>query len=206
MPFIGENGWDEDKRDVFISDCVTVIENHLLRPGTKRYPPGKPGLFPHVVTIVLSDFIKARDANSEVPNDATVLCATQSVAQVIARGAVMGVDFYYLTFDQNEPFVGHILDRQNNRKARKHLEPITGRISQIAQADMRDVPALQMADLFAWCYSHKKRTSRFRWQNRLLSHRRWIDDWFEYDALVKVIPGVADTVKSWGLPRRRPTR
>ena len=56
---------------------------------------GSPDYFPHVVTIVLSDFIKARDANSEVPNDATVLCATP---QVIARGAVMGVFFYYLTF------------------------------------------------------------------------------------------------------------
>ena len=206
QPFTKENGWDEAKRDVFISDCVTVIEKHLLHPKSKREPRGRPGLLAHVVTIVLSDFIRARTANPEVPRDVTVLCATQAVDRAIARGKVIGVHHYYLTFDQNEPFMGHILDRQHNRKARKHLAPVIERISHIGESDMREVPALQMADLFAWCYSHKKRTPRFDWQNRLLSHRKWIDDWYTYDKLIRIIPGVADLVQSWGLPPRKPTR
>jgi hypothetical protein len=189
-----------------MSDCVTVVEHHLCVPNIEnRSKEGRAGLIPLVVTVVLEDFIKARSSNTDVPETATELCGAQSVAMMLARGKAMGVDFYYLTFDQNESFMGHILDRQNNRKARKHLEPIAGRIEQIDESDMRDVPALQMADLFAWSYSHKRKPI-YPWQHRMLSHAKWVDDWYDYDAIAKVIPGVAALVKSWALPRRRPTR
>jgi len=186
--------------DVFISACAQTVENHLAVPYENN------GLVPHVVTIVLKEFIQAREANSEVPKDATVLCATQSVAMVLARGAGMGAHFVHLIFDQNEPFMGHIYDRQHNKKASKHLKPFAGKISDLSETDMRAVPALQMADLFAWSYSHKNMKPLHEWQKKLLSRRKWVDDWFDYDALVKVIPGVASLVQSWGLPPRKPTR
>jgi len=204
-PFTKQNGWDESKRNAFISDCVTVIERHMALPRTRTNPDGRVGILPYSLTIVLKDFLRARKANPEVPKTATEICATQAVYRCLQWGNYIGADFFHLIFDQGEPFMGHILDRQHNRKARKHLKPITGRITSIIQADMRDLPAMQMADLFAWCYSHKNREPRFKWQNRLLAHRKWIDDWLEYDALIKIIPGVAKTVAAWNLPPRRPT-
>jgi hypothetical protein len=206
-PFTKDNGWDKTRRDKFISDCVTVIEQHTARPRTKQDPDGKVGLVPYTFTIVLKDFIRARAANPEVPKTATEICATSTVLRCLEWGGHIGAKFYHLIFDQGEPFMSHILDRQNNKKARKHLAPITSRITSIGQSDMRDVPALQMADLFAWCISHKNQKPRHNWQNRLLSqHARWVDDWFTYDQLINIIPGVSDLVKSWKLPGRTPTR
>jgi hypothetical protein len=158
------------------------------------------------MTVVLKDFMRAANDNPDVPKDVTVLCATQSVMQAITRGEVMGAHFYHLVFDQHEPFMKHIIDRQTNKKARKQLGPIVERITSVIPADMRRVPALQMADLFAWCYSHKNVKPHHVWQKKLLAHRDWVDDWFGYDALVKIKPGVAGLVNSWDLTPTRPTR
>jgi hypothetical protein len=185
---------------------VAVVENHLLRSITKSDPHGRPGLLPYVMTVVLADFIRARDDNPEVPKDVTVLCATQSVIQAVARGEVMGAHFCHLVFDQHERFMRHVIDRQTNPKARKELGPIVDRITSVISTDMRRVPALQMADLFAWSYSHKNVKPHHEWQKKLLAHRQWVDDWYGYDALVKLIPGVASRVRSWGLPPHKPTR
>jgi hypothetical protein len=118
----------------------------------------------------------------------------------------MGAHFYHFVFDQNEPFMGHVSDRQTNRKAKKHLKSFVDRILSTTTGNMREVPALQMADLFAWCVSQKGRKPRFRWQNRLLNQRDWFHDWFGYDQIVNPIPGVPALVKSWNLPRRKPTK
>jgi hypothetical protein len=209
-PFTKENGWDKRRRNAFISDCVAVVENHTARPRTKqdkqdRY--GRFGIVPYTFTIVLKDFLRARDVNPEVPKSATEICATSTVLRCLQWGEHIGADFYHFIFDQGEPFMSHVLDRQNNKKARKHLAPITGRITSIGQSDMRDVPALQMADLFAWCISHKNNTPRHGWNNRLLNHHaKWVDDWFDYDQLIKILPGVSNLVNSWKLPARTPTR
>jgi len=206
-PYTTENGWDAHKVQAFLSGCIGTIENHLVVPNIEdRTKEGKYGLVPHVVSIVLKDFIRARDANADMPRAVEELCVTQSVATVFARGDALGADFYYLTFDQNEPFMGHVLDRQRNRKARNHLKPITGRIMHTGESDMRDVPALQVADIFAWSYSHKRTVPLYPWQSTLLTHYKWVDEWFEYDDLLKLIPGVTDLVKSWNLPPRKPTR
>jgi hypothetical protein len=205
-PFTKENGWNKTKRDAFLSDCVRVVEKHLLQPMQIK-PPGKHGLMPHVVTVVLADFMRAIQDNPEVPKDVTEICVTQSVGSVMERGqASFGAHFFHLIFDQNEPFKKHVVHRQENKKARKHLTQIVNRITSITEADMREVPALQMADLFAWSYSHKMQEPHHSWQERLLLHRSWVDDWYEYDALVQIRPGIADLVKSWNIPRGRRTR
>lgn len=205
-PFTAENGWDIKRRDPFLSACADVVEKHLLQPMQIR-PPGKPGLMPHVVTVVLDDFLRATNDNPEVPKDVTELCATQSVAQAMERGAAsFGAHFFHLIFDQNEPFKKHVIHRQENKKARKHLTQIVNRITSVTEADMRSVPALQMADLFAWTYSHKMQKPHHSWQKRLLRHRSWVDDWYGYDMLVQIRPGVSDLVNSWNIPRGRRTR
>jgi hypothetical protein len=206
-PYTKANGWDESKVQDFISGCVQVIENHLTIPNIEdRSKPGRDGLFSHVISVVLKDFIRARDACADLPKTVEEICATQSVAMVFERGKAKGADFYYLTFDQNEAFMGHVLDRQRNRKARKHLQPVVGRILGTGEADMRDVPALQVADVLAWSYSHKRNKPLYPWQQTLLKHYKWVDDWYEYDDLLKLVPGVSSLVKSWNLPPRTPTR
>ncbi len=204
-PFTLAAGWNDKKVYDFLLDCAEIADGHLVRPYTRK-DPGREGLLAHVVTIVLKDFLRARDVNPEVPRDVTVLCATQSVATLLVRGTNRDTNFYHLFFDQNEPFMGHIYDRQHNKRAKKHLRPFAGKISQIGERDMRDVPGLQAADLFAWSYSHQKELGLHDWQKKLLKHGRWVNDWYAYEALARVIPGVADTVRSWNLPPRKPTR
>ena len=208
-PFTKANGWDVLRRDAFISDCVTVIDNHIARPRTKSEPDGRDGLLPYVLTVVLDDFVRARTSNPEVPRTAEEICATQTLFRCLQWGEYRGAElhhpfFYHLVYDQGEKFMGHVLDRKHNKKAKKHLAMME-RVT-VTETDMRHTPALQMADLFAWCISHKKSKHRYAWQNRILAYSKWIDDWLEYNQLVKIIPGVSDLVKSWNLPPRKPTR
>lgn len=203
-PFTRDNGWDEDRRDAFLLDCVTVVDNHIGRPRTKTMP-ARVGLVPYTVTIVLDDFLKARKVNPAVPKTATELCATQAAWRCVDLGYRAGANFFHLVFDQGEPFMGHIHDRMRNKKARKHLK-ILNRITSLTEADMRLFPAIQMADLFAWCISHKNSESRFKWQNRILAYRKWIDEWFTYEHMAQIKPETADLVNSWNLPPRRATR
>ena len=206
-PYTQRRGWDKTRVNEFISDCVSVINNHLTIPNiADRRKPGRVGLFPHVISIVLKDFNKARDVVPNFTQDATELLAVQSAFLIFERGKAGGAHFYYFTFDQNEPYMGHILDRKNNRKARRHLAPYLDRLQHIGQSDMRNVPALQVADLFAWSYSHKNHRPLYDWQKSLLKHRQWVDDWYDYDAMIKPIPGAGDIIKSWRLPKRKPTR
>jgi hypothetical protein len=94
-PYTTENGWDKDKVQDFLSGCVGTIENHLVVPNIEdRTKEGKYGMFPHVVSIVLKDFIRARDTNPDMPRAVEELCATQSVATVFARGQAQGANFY----------------------------------------------------------------------------------------------------------------
>jgi hypothetical protein len=93
-----------------------------MRPNRRPKVLLKEGLLPCVVTINLKDYIKARSENPRVPRNATMLLATQSVSRIIRQGVRFGFKFYDLTFDQNEPYMGHIIDRQKNKRARKRIE------------------------------------------------------------------------------------
>jgi len=98
-PFTRENGWNKDKRDAFLLDCVAAIETHTLRPSSNKLPLGKLGLLPYIVTVPLKEFLRARSHNPEVPKDVTELCAVQAVARAHAIGQIMKADFYHLIFD-----------------------------------------------------------------------------------------------------------
>jgi len=99
-PFTEAKGWNKVKVDAFISDCVGVIERHLIIPNFDNpKKPASPGLFPHVVSVALSDFVKARNVNPDVPNTAEEVCAVQSIFLVLERGRALGTHFYRLIFD-----------------------------------------------------------------------------------------------------------
>jgi len=201
-PFKRDGGWDQLRRDQFIADCVKIVEGHIALPIGGSLP-SRDGLLPFTVTVVLDDFKRARDANPEVPKDATEILATQALHACLEWGQSRGAHVWYLFFDQNEPYRGHISDRRHNPKAVRQV-PLMDRVFIQEEADMRYVAALQAADLFAWCVSHKKKHLH-AWQTDLLRLPR-LDEWIEYGDLLKPIPGVADLVKKWKLPRRRATR
>jgi hypothetical protein len=200
-PFSRADGWDEHRRDSFIAECVNVAERHIARPLGEIVPP-RDGLLPFTVTVVLDDFKRARDVNPDVPKNATEIMATQALNACLEWGQSRGADFWHLFFDQNEPYCGHVSDRQRNPRALKQV-PLLKRIFIKPSPDMRRSPALQLADMFAWCVSHKNK-HRHEWHRDLINLKR-LDRWLGYDDLVNPIPGVADLVEKWKLPRRRPT-
>lgn len=200
--FSRTKGWNKDRRELFLSECVDVIEKHLIRPPGKRH-----GLIPYVFSLVLKDFVEFSAANPDlISNDASEVCSTQAVTRVVLQGRKIGANFFHLVFDQNEPFIKHVRQRQRNKVAQRFLEPVTERITSVTESDMRVTPALQLADIFAWSYSHKLRPKKYPWQDRLLAHRAWTDDWYDKAKLQAMVdPEHFPEVKKWNL-KRKPTR
>jgi len=201
-PFDAGSGWSSDRVDSFIWECVATIGRHIAIPVHNSAVP-REGLYPFTATVVLKDFVCARGANPEVPKDATEVLATQALHACIEWAESRGAHFMDLFYDRSEPYRGHAVDRQRNPKAVMQLPSLT-RITIHPDIDASCTPALQMADLFAWNVTHKEAAKR-PWHHALLDLPRG-DEWIGYDDLIKPIPGVPDLVKSWKLPKRKPTR
>lgn len=198
--FKREKGWDEEKRDRLFFGCVGVAREHFAHLLGKI--PTVPGLLAHTTTINLQDFQRARLENSQVPPDANEICATQAIASCFQWAKNYdSIEGYRLVFDQNEPFRGHIWDRYSNPKVKKRYPHYSG-IIEISEANMRFKPALQIADLLAWCVSHKDEPHQFAWQEELLS-RPWWQEHGKYEQIIKPVPGVLETWRSFNLPKRK---
>jgi hypothetical protein len=115
--FSTEKGWDRSSVDRLISDCVDVIADHIEIPRENVDFQQRPGLYPITLSILLNDFVQARQTNSNLPRSVTELCATESVSFCLKRGERLGANWYHLYFDQGEPFYGHIDDRMRHPKA-----------------------------------------------------------------------------------------
>jgi hypothetical protein len=121
-PFDNDSGWTEKSRDAFLLDCVTVASRHIAHQKTNR-SGSMVGLYPATITIVLKDFNEARDLDKRLPRTPYEICTTQALYRALEWGnEIMGAEYYHLFFDQNESFRGHICDRQQNKKARRHLK------------------------------------------------------------------------------------
>jgi hypothetical protein len=67
---------------------------------------------------------------------------------------------------------------------------------------MRSTPALQAADLLAWCVNRQRKTPiLLDWQDRVLSIDR-DEDVFDENRLSTVNIDRLQEVRSWGMPRR----
>lgn len=205
-PFTRENGWSEEKRDRLLFGCVRVALNHFAHLHRTRLTV--PGLLPHTTTIDLRDHNRARSESPEVPPDAREICVLEAINSCFrwSKNYSPGIDGYALIFDQNEPFRGYILDRCSAPKVRKEY-PEYKKIDKdkIKDADMRCTPALQIADLLAWCVSHKDDERQFSWQADLLS-RPWWAEKGTYEQLVKHRPGSLEKWRNFNLPKRKPHR
>jgi hypothetical protein len=186
--FAKEKGWDKPLVDALISDCVRLISEYM------------DSLNVVTMDIYREDFLRARKTVPSLPNTMSELCATESLGFCFKYGKDKNADWYQLYYDQGEPFFGHICDRKNHRKARRHI-PNLSKVAVLAEANMRLFPPLQMADLFAWAISHNHRVSR-EW-HRCLNDLDWKSLCLRYENLVRPIEGAAELIESWNLPRRK---
>jgi len=198
--FSRDRGWSRESVDALILDCVGVIAEHISLPG----PFGniaRPGLHVVTLTIPLDDYRRARESNSNLPNSVTEICASESLGFCFRWGRRVGAHLYYLYFDQGEPFYGHVCDRKRNKKSRRAIT-LMENVALLGESDMRGVPALQLADLFACCINHNDAVSR-EWHGRLHG-LAWDSLYLDYGFLVKPAPGALERTAAWNLPRRRP--
>jgi hypothetical protein len=194
------DGWDDRRVELLLDDCVTVIERCAsVRSGRKLTFTG---LRPATITVVLKDF---KRASAEIQNLGSVehVCAVQAAVCCLRYGKMMGFDKFQFYFDQNEPFLGHIRDRINNRKSRVS-GPDWKLIVHTGASDMRRIPALQAADILAWPVNHKDQI-RGNWQRRLLEIDR-DKQWLDYSELMYCDRDIAKSVAAFRLPRRKPMK
>jgi hypothetical protein len=195
-----KNAWTEAQVGSFVEDCVSVIERcTTTRKGDEFVYLG---LRPVTVSVLVRDFKKAL---ARIPDLGSIenLCVIHAAAHCNAYGLMTGHHKFQFFFDQGEAFYGHLCDRIRNKKAKKAAPGIQS--VHLEQANMREVPALQAADLFAWAINrtYKDGSARFEWQKRLLAIDR-DEEVFRYARLLKPNREHIDIVKSWELPPRRP--
>jgi hypothetical protein len=203
--FSKRDGWTETKRDAFIADCVSVIERCAVIQKGGHIGVFGHGVRPHSVSVILDDFKRAAEVKPDI-GTAEYNCAIQSGSLVFHYGEAVGARQYQFYFDRNERFYGHIRDRVDNKKSRQH-SVLWKAVVSTAEVDMRHVPALQACDLLAWSINHEyeEGKARFPWQARVLKVDR-CNSWYNYERLINPVQEHIDIVKTFKLPRRKPTR
>lgn len=200
--FSRENGWDETSVDALILDCVKVIAKHIEIPeGTPDLRPRK-GLYPVTLLIPLSDWLKARKDLPDLSNTMAETLTTESLGFCFKRGRAVGAKYFELYFDQGEPFHGHVSDRYRSPKARREM-PLLESIVHLGESNMRIVPALQMADLFAWCVNHNHQVVR-DWHG-ILHGLPWESLFLDYARLINPHPKAIEMTRKLNLPKRQTT-
>lgn len=198
--FAKEKGWTNRRVDLFIDDCVDVIERHITIPDGVPGRRPRAGLYPVTLTILFDDWVKAIKTVPALPNTIEELCATESLGFVFRWGKQIDAKKYEFHFDRGEKFYGHIHNRWTHPKAKKDIEMMKDVIS-VDEVISMSVPALQMADLFAWCINRAKQETR-DWHIRL--HKLpWRAPLLDYEHLIKPMPKVLESIASWKLPRRK---
>jgi hypothetical protein len=208
--FDRKRGWNNKKVDAYISDCVDVLENSLAQAGrifvrtAYGYLPNitKQGLNGVTMTIPVKDFRRARDVVPDFPNNIAELCASEILGFVFRYGRRLGVEGYQLYFDRNEPFYGHVRDRWNGKESKRQINEMK-KVNTVAEAEMSISPALQIADLFAWCINHQDKVCR-NWHKRV-GDLSWDSFTLTYKYLINPTPGALKRTAAWNFPKRRRT-
>jgi len=200
-PYSRDEGWDRNRIDRFMRDAVKIAGRYLARP-IKAGDQGRIGIYPYTVTINLKDYIRARADLPKIPNSADEVLATETLNACFKFGKhFAGTEHYSLVYDQMETFRGYTSDRQRNSKALRAYPPFQQIISN-TEANSRFVPALQLADLLAYCYSHKRDPGpKFQWEEKMLAQP--IDEAYaDYPKLINPIPHSLELAKTMKFPRR----
>jgi len=198
--FTKEKGWNKNRVDAFIGDCVDVIGSQVTIPDGVTGKRPREGLYPVTLTIPFDDWLRAKKTLPELPDTIEELCATESFSFALKWGRYIGAKKYQVYFDRGEPFYGHIRNRWRHPKANKDIE-IMKDVINVDESISSEVPALQMADLFAWCINHNDNVTR-EWHGRLHS-LSYNSPLLDYEHLIKPRQGVLEIIDSWELPARR---
>jgi hypothetical protein len=113
-------------------------------------------------------------------------------------------DEYFLFFDQGEPFYGYVRNLCESKKAKQDAGLIK-RITQTSEINMRRVPAMQLADLYAWAVSHGPDKEKPEWHEKFYKLPRSGE---YHDRTTMTHENLIDPElwKSWKIPPRKPTR
>jgi hypothetical protein len=108
-------------------------------------------LLPVTVSIVLEDFIRALAVAPDLgtPQHTCVVQCLEFCFQYSVR--FLNARKFQLFFDQGEPFYGHVRHRMENNKSRAE-NGVWADVIHCGEADMREVPGLQAADVMAWAF------------------------------------------------------
>lgn len=197
------SGWEETQVDMFLMDCVKVAGRHGIKADGKGNI-ARFGLFPYVSSVVLKDFLCARFLRPEMPPSANEpVFRTALTASLLWGKDQAECDEYHMVFDRGEPFYGILCNLLESKKARLEsgaLKLITAH----TQACMQTVPAIQLADLFAWGISHKLEPQKKEWHKKLLELSIG-QDWRDSTNMFDVHPDAGAWTK-WRIPKRKATR
>jgi len=197
-------GWKIDQADSFLRDCVRVACKHCAR-ATIGDIPGKFALFPFVVSIVLKDFVERAKLESLASKNANEACLRQALGEVLLWSENQAACAQcQLFFDQGEPFYCHLCQLLQNKVAVKTAF-LLSKITHRSESDMRSEPALQLADLYAWCQCNRNSEWNPVWKQKLLrSHFRW--QWIDNSNIHDVNQDHQTEWLRWELPKRAATK
>jgi hypothetical protein len=162
-------------------------------------------LFYAVVSFVLIDFVEFAKQHPEAPNNVNESCLRQALAEVLPWSFEQAAcDQCHFFFDQGEPFYGHLKQLLESKKALKDATALR-RISHYSESNMRCVPALQLADLYAWGQSHRHSKWKPDWLQSLL--KTWfLWQWIDKTNLQQSDHKDQAIWSTWNLPKRARTR
>lgn len=196
--------WDKPRKDSFLRDCVRIIGKNIARKNHES-EPGRYGMLPYTVSIVLKDFIAARKQRTDLTEDANEICFRQALTAGLAWCRDNAhAEFMHLIFDQGEPFFGFACNLLDGSRPKRD-SPELGRIKSRTQGDAEFIIPLQIADLFAWCVSHKNQPDKANWHRRLLQMDRQ-DEWLDEPTLITAVLADQAPWKNWKIPRRKATK
>jgi hypothetical protein len=204
-PFSRSKGWSHRRVDDFVCDCVRVARRHAALPSLLE-GEFRAGLRAVTMTIYLEAYKKARQANPLLPNSVYELCVSEVLGFVFRWGRKVGAESHSLYFDQGEDYRGHALDRASSGRVRR-ASPIFNNVIVNDEANMRQNPAIQLADLFAWCISHNDEPNKRLWHralNDLPVYPSWESVYMDEKYLANPTRGALERTAEWCLPRRGP--
>jgi hypothetical protein len=202
-PYSVSKGWSDRLVDDFILDCVRITKRHAAMPSLVK-GQFRDGLRAVTMSIYLEDYKRARETNPRLPNSVYELCTSEILWFVFRWGREVGAKWHHLYFDRGEAFRGHALDRARSDRV-KETSPIFNDVVVKDEVNMRHTPALQLADLFAWCISHNDEPNKRLWHralNDLPVDPSWESVYMDENYLANPTPGALERTAEWRLPRR----
>lgn|GEM_PF-1590178 len=187
-----------------LSAAARLAAKHHVVAATPK-TSARFGLFCCAISIHLKAFVDFAHANADAPKNADRAMLGYCLSEVIQWAqANAKADECQLFFDQGEPFYGHLQHMLQSKKAKVDATALL-LVASTAEANMRRVPALQLADLYAWCVAHRHRPAKPRWQEIVLAtHYRWIH--IDSSNVQNINRQSLRTAASWGMPNRAPTK